>query len=42
MHEYIAYRSDAVQPLYFVSDSLEATAAELEALRLDGLMALAG
>ena len=36
------YRSDAFQPLYFVSDSLEAVAAELEALDLDGLKALAG
>jgi phenylalanine-4-hydroxylase len=32
-----AYRSDAFQPLYFVSDSLERVAAELEALDLDGL-----
>jgi phenylalanine-4-hydroxylase len=37
-----AYRSDAFQPLYFVSDSLEGVAAELEALDLDGLKALAG
>ena len=37
-----AYRSDAFQPLYFVSDSLERVAAELEALDLDGLKALAG
>ena len=32
-----AYRSDAFQPLYFVSDSLERAAAELEALDLAGL-----
>ena len=31
------YRSDAFQPLYFVSDSLERAAAELEALDLAGL-----
>ena len=37
-----SYRSDAFQPLYFVSDSLEAAAAELEALDLHGLRALAG
>jgi phenylalanine-4-hydroxylase len=37
-----AYRSDTFQPLYFVSDSLERVAAELEALDLDGLKALAG
>ncbi|HEU4497982.1 MAG TPA: phenylalanine 4-monooxygenase [Sphingomicrobium sp.] len=37
-----AYRSDAFQPLYFVSDSLERAAAELEALDLDGLRQLAG
>jgi phenylalanine-4-hydroxylase len=36
------YRSDAFQPLYFVSDSLEAVAAELEALDLEGLQRLAG
>jgi phenylalanine-4-hydroxylase len=36
------YRSDAFQPLYFVSDSLDEVAAELEALDLDGLKALAG
>ena len=36
------YRSDAFQPLYFVSDSLEEVAAELEALDLAGLTALAG
>jgi phenylalanine-4-hydroxylase len=37
-----AYRSDAFQPLYFVADSLERAAAELEALDLEGLRALAG
>lgn len=37
-----AYRSDAFQPLYFVSDSLERIAAELEAIDLEGLRALAG
>ena len=37
-----AYRSDAFQPLYFVSDSLERVAAELEALDLEGLKRLAG
>ena len=37
-----SYRSDAFQPLYFVSDSLEAAAAELEALDLEGLRMLAG
>ena len=37
-----AYRSDAFQPLYFVSDSLERSAAELEALDLDGLKRLVG
>jgi phenylalanine-4-hydroxylase len=36
------YRSDAFQPLYFVSDSLERVAAELEALDLDELRRLAG
>ena len=36
-----AYRSDAFQPLYFVSDSLEATAAELETHDLAGLKRLA-
>ena len=35
------YRNDCFQPLYFVSDSLEDVAAELEALDLDGLKALA-
>ena len=35
------YRSDAFQPLYFVSDSLEGTAAELESLDLAGLRRLA-
>lgn len=34
------YRSDAFQPLYFVSDSLEETAAALEGLDLAGLRAL--
>ena len=37
-----AYRSDAFQPLYFVSDSLEEVAAELETLELEGLRQLAG
>lgn len=37
-----AYRSDAFQPLYFVSDSLDAAAHALEALELDGLKRLAG
>lgn len=37
-----AYRSDAFQPLYFVSDSFEQVAAELEALDLNGLKWLAG
>lgn len=36
------YRSDAFQPLYFVSESLEAVAKELEALSLEGLKRLAG
>jgi phenylalanine-4-hydroxylase len=35
------YRSDAFQPLYFVSDSLELTALELESLDLAGLRHLA-
>jgi len=35
------YRSDAFQPLYFVSDSLEGVAAELEGLDLAGLRRLA-
>ncbi|HTK58647.1 MAG TPA: phenylalanine 4-monooxygenase [Sphingomicrobium sp.] len=35
-----AYRSDAFQPLYFVSDSLETSAAALEALDLAGLKRL--
>jgi phenylalanine-4-hydroxylase len=35
------YRSDAFQPLYFVSDSLDDAAAALEALDLDGLKHLA-
>ena len=37
-----AYRSDAFQPLYFVSDSLEHAAAELEALDVAQLKTLAG
>ena len=37
-----AYRSDAFQPLYFVSSSLDSVAAELEALDLEGLSRLAG
>ena len=36
-----AYRSDAFQPLYFVSDSLDSAAHALEALDLDGLKRLA-
>lgn len=36
------YRSDAFQPLYFVSDSLEQVAVELEELDLAGLRRLAG
>jgi len=36
------YRSDAFQPLYFVSDSLESTSRELEALTLGDLAGLAG
>lgn len=36
-----AYRNDRFQPLYFVADSLEAVAGELEALDLAGLKALA-
>jgi phenylalanine-4-hydroxylase len=36
------YRSDAFQPLYFVSDSLDDAAAALESLDLDGLKRLAG
>ena len=35
-----AYRSNAFQPLYFVSDSLETAAADLESLDLAGLMSL--
>ena len=35
------YRSDAFQPLYFVSNSLDDAAAALEALDLDGLRRLA-
>jgi len=38
----IGYRSDAFQPLYFVSDCLESVAGGLEALDLDGLRRLAG
>jgi phenylalanine-4-hydroxylase len=37
-----AYRNDRFQPLYFVSDSLERKAAELEALDLERLARLAG
>lgn len=37
-----AYRSDAFQPLYFVSDSLEEVAGQLESLDLEGLKRLAG
>lgn len=36
-----AYRSDAFQPLYFVSDSLEAATHALESLTMDGLVSLA-
>lgn len=36
------YRNDRFQPLYFVADSLEQVAADLEALDLAGLKALAG
>ena len=36
------YRNDVFQPLYFVADSLEDVAAELEGLDLAGLKALAG
>ena len=36
------YRSDTFQPLYFVSDSLDDVAAELEDLDLAGLRRLAG
>jgi phenylalanine-4-hydroxylase len=36
------YRSDAFQPLYFVSDSLEGVAADLEAIDIAGLRRLAG
>jgi len=36
------YRSDAFQPLYFISDSLEGVAAELETIDLAGLKQLAG
>lgn len=34
------YRNDCFQPLYFVSDSLEGVATELESVDLDALMAL--
>ena len=34
------YRNDCFQPLYFLSDSLEGVAEELESLGLDGLKAL--
>ena len=37
-----AYRNDRFQPLYFVSESLEETAAELEALDPKGLAGLTG
>jgi phenylalanine-4-hydroxylase len=37
-----AYRNDCFQPLYFVSDSLEETAALLEGLDVAGLRALSG
>jgi phenylalanine-4-hydroxylase len=37
-----AYRNDRFQPLYFVADSLEEVAGELERLDLAGLKALAG
>ena len=36
------YRNDRFQPLYFVADSLEQVAAQLEGLDLAGLKALAG
>ncbi|MCY7279721.1 MAG: phenylalanine 4-monooxygenase [Sphingomonas bacterium] len=36
------YRNDRFQPLYFVADSLEELAAELEALDVAGLKALSG
>ena len=36
------YRNDVFQPLYFVADSLEDVAADLEGLDLAGLKALAG
>jgi len=36
------YRNDRFQPLYFVADSLDGVAGELEALDLAGLKALAG
>ncbi len=37
-----AYRNDRFQPLYFVADSLESVAGDLERLDLTGLKALAG
>lgn len=37
-----AYRNDRFQPLYFVADSLESVASDLERLDLAGLKALAG
>ncbi len=37
-----AYRNDRFQPLYFVADSLDAVAAELETLDVSGLKQLAG
>ena len=37
-----AYRNDRFQPLYFVADSLDGMAAQLEALDLAGLKVLAG
>jgi len=36
------YRNDRFQPLYFVSDSLEQTAEDLEALDVETLAGLAG
>ncbi len=36
-----AYRNDRFQPLYFVADSLDVVAADLEGLDLAGLKALA-
>ena len=37
-----AYRNDRYQPLYFVSDSLEQTADQLESLDVPALAGLAG